>query len=50
MPIWCSLLFCSRSRYNLVSVVFDFNPSLNDFAPVFPMLFPIDLMRKCVVY
>ena len=28
-----------------MSVVFDFNASLKDFAPVSPMLFPVDLMR-----
>ena len=29
-----------------MSVVFDFNASLNDVAPVSSMLFPVDLMRK----
>ena len=24
----------------------DFNASLNDVAPVYPMLFPVDLLRK----
>ena len=38
------LLF-SRSRSSCLSVVFDFNASLNDFAPVSPMLFPVDLMK-----
>ena len=28
-----------------MSVVFDFNASLNDVAPVSPMSFPVDLMR-----
>ena len=28
-----------------MSVVFDFNDSLNDVAPVSPMLFPVDVMR-----
>ena len=28
-----------------MSVVFDFNASLNDVAPVSPMLFPVDVMR-----
>ena len=28
-----------------MSVVFDFNASLNDAAPVSPMLLPVDLMR-----
>ena len=32
-----------------VSVVFDFNTSVNDTLPVYPILFPVDLMRtkKC---
>ena len=38
-------LLCSLSRLTFVSVVFDFNASLNDAAPVSPMLFPDDLMR-----
>ena len=32
-------------RLSLVSVVFDFNASLNDVAPVSPMLLSVDLMR-----
>ena len=28
-----------------MSVVFDFNVSLNKLAPVSPMLFPVDLLR-----
>ena len=28
-----------------MSVVFDVNASLNDVAPVSPMLFPVDMMR-----
>ena len=28
-----------------MSVVFDFNASLNDATPVSPMLFPVDLMK-----
>ena len=28
-----------------MSVVFDFNASLNDFAPVSPILLPVDVMR-----
>ena len=39
------LLF-SLPRLNFVSVVFDFNDSLNDAAPVSPMLFPVDVMRE----
>ena len=29
-----------------MSVVFDFNDSLNDVAPVSPILFSVDVMRK----
>ena len=29
-----------------VSVVFHFNDSLNDVAPVSPILLPVDVMRK----
>mgnify|MGYP004433730349 CR=1 FL=1 len=29
-----------------VSVVFDFNASLNDFAPVSPTLLPVDEMKN----
>ena len=29
-----------------MSVVFDFNASLNDVAPVSPISFPVDVMRK----
>ena len=35
-------LLYSPLRYSFVSVVFDFSASLNDFAPVSPMLFSID--------
>ena len=46
MDIICVLfLLCSRLRSSFVSVVFDFSASLNDVAPVSPMLFPVDLMR-----
>ena len=38
MDIICVLfLFCSPFRLNCVSALFDFNASLNDVAPVFPM-------------
>ena len=40
----CCLL-CLPSRLSFVSVVFDFNASLNDVAPVSPMLLSIYLMR-----
>ena len=39
------LLLSSRARLSPVSVVFDFNASLNDVAPVYPMLLPVDVMR-----
>ena len=38
-------LLSSHLRLSSVSVVFDFNASLNDVAPVSPMLFSVDLMR-----
>ena len=38
------LLF-SLSKSSFVSVLFDFNASLNDAAPVSPMPFPVDLMK-----
>ena len=39
------LLLSSQSRLSLASVVFDFNASLNDVAPVSPILFPVYVMR-----
>ena len=36
------LLLSSLSRLSFVSVVFDFNDSLNDVAPMLLMLFPVD--------
>ena len=38
-------LLSSRLRSSIVSVVFDFNDSLNDVAPVSLILFPVDVMR-----
>ena len=38
-------LLCSPLRMSFVSVVFDFNASLNDAAPVSPMLLTVDFMR-----
>ena len=40
-----SLILCSQPKLSLVSVVFDFNASLNDAAPASLILFPVDLMR-----
>ena len=37
--------FLVLHKSSSVSVVFDFNASTNDALPVFPMLFPVDLMR-----
>ena len=46
VDIICVLfLLCSQLRLSSVSVVFDFNASLNDVVPIFPMLFSVDLMR-----
>ena len=38
-------LLSSPLRMSFVSVVFDFNASLNDAAPVSPMLLTVDFMR-----
>ena len=57
----CVFLLCSPPILSFVSVVFDFNASLNDVAPVSPILLPVGLMRigkewivdggnLCVVY
>ena len=47
---WMSLrvffLLSSHLRLSSVSVVFDFNDSLNDAAPVYPMLFSVIVMRN----
>ena len=40
------LLWCSLFRSSSVSVVFDFNDSLNDFAPVSPILLPVVVRKK----
>ena len=37
---------CSPLRLSSTSVVFDFNASLNDVAPVFPMQFTVDLIME----
>ena len=42
----CVVSFCVLPpRSSFASVVFDFNASLNDVAPVFPMSLSVDLMR-----
>ena len=38
-------LLYSPLRLSFVSVVFDFNDSLNDSAPVYPIMLPVDVMR-----
>ena len=46
------LLLSSQLRLSFVSVVFDFNASLNNVAPVSPMLFPVDFDengKECIV-
>ena len=41
----CVVSLCSLLRLSPVSVVFDFNASLNDVAPLSPILLSVDLMR-----
>ena len=41
----CLLSLSSPNRLSFVSVVFDLNASLNDVAPVCPMLLPVGVMR-----
>ena len=40
------LLLSSRLRLSCVSVVFDSNNSLNDVAPVLPMLVPVNMRER----
>ena len=43
----CLLSFLySLSRSSTVSVVFDYNDSLNDVAPVSPMVLSVDMVKK----
>ena len=47
MDVFCVFfLLSSRLKSNAVSVVFDFNDSLNDVAPVSPTLLPVFAKRK----
>ena len=39
-------LWSSQHKLSAVSAVFDFNASLNDVAPVSPILSPVDVKRK----
>ena len=40
------LSLSSPHRLSLVSVVFDFNDSLNDVAPASPILLPVNMKKK----
>ena len=48
MDAFCvsSFFFSSPNRSSSVSVVFDFNASLNDVVPVFPILLPVDVRNE----
>ena len=41
----CCFFYASLPRSSLVSVVFDFNASLNAVAPISPIWLPVDLMK-----
>ena len=42
----CCFFLSLPHRLSFASFVFDFNASLNDFAPLFVMLLPVDLTRS----
>ena len=48
MDVFCvySFFLSSHSRLSFVSVVFDFNDSLNDVAPLSPMSLAVDMKRN----
>ena len=46
MDVFVCLLLSSLSRLSSVSVVFDFSASLNDVAPVSPILLSVCVKRK----
>ena len=47
MDVFCvSLFLSSQLRFSSVSVVFDFNDSLNDAVPLPKMLLSVDVKRK----
>ena len=46
MSLVCLLSFVSLSRQSLVSVVFDFNASLNAVAPMYSILLTVDMKRR----
>ena len=41
----CCFILCSPLKSSFVIVVFDFNASLNDVAPVSPILLSVDLIK-----
>ena len=43
MDVFCVSLLSSLLRLSSMSVAFDFNASLNDVAPVSPILFAVDI-------
>ena len=45
MPFMCCFILCSPLKSSFVSVVFDFNASLNDVAPVSSILLSVDLIK-----
>ena len=44
--LFACLLLYSPLRWSFMSVVLDFSDSLNDIAPVSPILLPVDVMRN----
>ena len=44
--IFCVVFLYSPHRLSFVSVVFDFNASLNDVAPVYPISFSVDANKR----
>ena len=46
MNVICLSFLCSHFRLSILSVVFDFNASLNDVAPISPMPLPVDLRME----
>ena len=46
LDVFCVSSLSSPIRLSFVSVVFDFNDSLNDAAPVSPILLSVVVMRK----
>ena len=46
MDAFCVFLLSSLHRLSSLSVVFNFNDSLNDVVPLSPMLFPVDVIER----